>query len=135
VLKHDGLFPTVMVCLPAGSPFHVHIASATLLGCRPPPSSAPLDNTFSLPPYDPSLPCYQPSFIQASVSIPWQRCFLVNQKYSAVLCMLINKAGGFFPRDWKCHLHQTGVWNSNCILELGFHSYWSVWGRGGGNHI
>lgn len=129
MLKDDGLFPSVMVCLPVSPPFHVHIVSATFSACRPLPSSTPPNNTFFLYPSEPSLPFYQPSFIQASGSRPCQRCFLENQKHSAVLCMLINKAVGFFPWDWKCHLHQTGAWNSNYILELGFHNYSSVWGR------
>lgn len=101
VLKHDDLFPSVMVCLPASPPFHVHIVSATLLACHPLPSSTPPNNTFFLSPCEPSLPFYQPPFIQASSSLLCQCCFLENQKYSAVLCMLINKAVGFFPRDLK----------------------------------
>lgn len=97
VLKYDGLFPSVMVCLPVSPSFPVCIVSTTFLAFVPHPSLHPPKDTFFYSSCEPALPFYQTSFIQVSSSPPCRCCFLENQKYSAVLCMLINKAVGFFP--------------------------------------
>lgn len=120
--------PSVMVCLPVSPRFHIPIVSTTLWACCPPPSSTTPNNAFFLSPCEPSLVFYQASFIQASSSLPCQCCLLENQKYCAVLCMLINKAVGFFPQglkvspppDWglEFQLH-SWTWVSQLQISLG----------------
>lgn len=93
--------PSAIVCHPVSLRFHIPIVSTTLWASFPPPSSRPPNNAFFLSPCEPSPVFYQASFIQASSSVPCQCCLLENQKYCAVLCMLINKAVGFFPQGLK----------------------------------
>lgn len=95
------VYPSAIVCHPVSLRFHIPIVSTTLWACFPPPSSRPPNNAFFLSPCEPSPVFYQASFIQASSSVPCQCCLLENQKYCAVLCMLINKAVGFFPQGLK----------------------------------
>lgn len=73
----------------------IPIDSATLLTC----STYTIHHQicFLLSLHLPSLCFSHPSLIQASVSLPCQCCCTGNQKYSAIVCTLINKAVGFFP--------------------------------------
>lgn len=109
-------------CKPSFSHFHYQELVV------PHPPLHPQNNTFFPSPCETSLVFYQASFIQASCSLPCQCCLLENQKYCAVLCMLINKAVGFFPQglkvspppDWglEFQLH-SWTWVSQLQISLG----------------
>lgn len=104
-------------------PFRIPIGSATSLTCSP-PYRAPSD-MFFLSLHLPSLCFSHASLIQASGSLPCQCCCSGNQKYSAIVCTLINKAVGFFPGTENATSTRPGPGIPTAFLNLDF-SYPSV---------
>lgn len=83
-----------------------HIVSATLLVCHPPPSStlSPPNNMFIfLSPYETSLLSYHHLSPKQKALFPARAA-----SWKTVLCMLINKAVGFFPHPEDLNMSPPG---------------------------
>lgn len=99
-------------------PFRIPIGSATSLTCSP-PIPCTIRYVFPLSPFAIAMflsPISHPSKWLSSLPV-----LLLRQPEIQCYSLHADKQSSWLlPWDWKCHLHQTGAWNSNCVLELGF---------------